>query len=92
MAKIFLSLTLLAYYSASALYVAYFLAQRESFYRWGVWALGVGLAVARRQRGQRRGAQNQPREKRRIGRILAHPQPQEGFSLHQQGDHEEQGG
>ena len=44
MAKIFLSLTLLAYYSASALSVSYFLAQRESFYRWGAWVLGVGLA------------------------------------------------
>jgi cytochrome c-type biogenesis protein CcsB len=44
MDKIFLSLTLLAYYSASALCIAYFLAQRESFCRWGAWVLGVGLA------------------------------------------------
>lgn len=44
MAKILLSLTLLAYYSASALYIAFFLAQRESFCRWGAWVLGVGLA------------------------------------------------
>jgi cytochrome c-type biogenesis protein CcsB len=44
MAEIFLSLTLIAYYSASALWVAFFLAQRDAFCRWGVWALGVGLA------------------------------------------------
>lgn len=44
MDKIFLSLTLLAYYSASALCIAYFLAQRESFCRWGAWVLGAGLA------------------------------------------------
>ncbi len=44
MDKIFLSLTLLAYYGASALCIAYFLAQRESFCRWGAWVLGVGLA------------------------------------------------
>lgn len=44
MAQVFLSLTLLAYYSASALYIAYFLAQRESICRWGAWGLGVGLA------------------------------------------------
>lgn len=44
MDKIFLSLTLLAYFSASALCIAYFLAQRESFCRWGAWVLGAGLA------------------------------------------------
>jgi cytochrome c-type biogenesis protein CcsB len=44
MTNIFLSLTLLAYYGASALCVAYFLAQREAFCRWGARALGVGLA------------------------------------------------
>ncbi len=44
MAQIFLSLTLMAYYSASALFVAYFLAQREPHCRWGAWVLGVGLA------------------------------------------------
>ena len=44
MAAIFFSLTLLAYYSASALFIAYFLAQRESFCRWGAWGLGIGLA------------------------------------------------
>ena len=44
MANVFFSLTLLAYYTASALCVAYFLAQRESFCRLGSWALGVGLA------------------------------------------------
>jgi cytochrome c-type biogenesis protein CcsB len=44
MANIFLSLTLLAYYGASALCVAYFLAQREAFCRWGARAMGVGLA------------------------------------------------
>ncbi len=44
MDKIFLSLTLLAYFSASALCIAYFLAQQESFCRWGAWILGAGLA------------------------------------------------
>jgi cytochrome c-type biogenesis protein CcsB len=44
MANVFLSLTLLAYYGASALCIAYFLAQRESFCRWGAALLGVGLA------------------------------------------------
>ena len=43
MANVFLSLTLLAYYSASALCVAYFLAQRESFCRLGAGMLAVGL-------------------------------------------------
>jgi cytochrome c-type biogenesis protein CcsB len=43
MANIFLSLTLLAYYTASALCVAYFLAQREAFCRWGAAVLGAGL-------------------------------------------------
>jgi cytochrome c-type biogenesis protein CcsB len=43
MANIFFSLTLLAYYSASALFIAYFLAQREAFCRWGAWVLGAGL-------------------------------------------------
>ena len=44
MANVFLSLTLLAYYGASALFIAYFLAQRESFCRWGAGVLAVGLA------------------------------------------------
>lgn len=44
MAQIFLSLTLLAYYSASALFIAYFVVQRDSFCRWGAWVLGAGLA------------------------------------------------
>lgn len=43
MVQVFLSLTLLAYYSASALFIAYFLVQRESFCRWGAWVLGAGL-------------------------------------------------
>jgi len=43
MANIFLSLTLLAYYSASALFIAYFLAQREAFCSWAARVLGVGL-------------------------------------------------
>jgi len=43
MANIFLSLTLLAYYTASALCIAYFLAQRESFCRLGAGVLAVGL-------------------------------------------------
>ena len=45
MAKIFLSLTLLAYYSASALSIAYFLAQREAFCSWGARILGAGLVA-----------------------------------------------
>ena len=44
MAKVFLSLTLLAYYSASALFIAYFVVQRETFCRWGSWVFGIGLA------------------------------------------------
>jgi|UniRef100_A0A7C3UZC9 cytochrome c-type biogenesis protein CcsB len=44
MADIFLSLTLLAYYSASALFIAYFLAQREAFCRVGAGVLAAGLA------------------------------------------------
>lgn len=43
MVQVFLSLTLLAYYSASALFIASFLVQRESFCRWGAWVLGAGL-------------------------------------------------
>ena len=43
MANILFSLTLLAYYSASALFIAYFLAQRESFCRLGTRVLAVGL-------------------------------------------------
>jgi len=44
MTQVFLSLTLLAYFSASALFIAYFLVQRDSFCRWGSWVLGAGLA------------------------------------------------
>jgi len=43
MAKIFLSLALLAYYSASALWIAFFLSQRERCCTFGTWVLGVGL-------------------------------------------------
>ena len=45
MANIFFSLTLLAYYGASALFIAYFLAQRESFCRLGTRVLAVGLGL-----------------------------------------------
>jgi cytochrome c-type biogenesis protein CcsB len=44
MQPLLLSLTLLAYYSASALWLAFFLAQRESYCRLGVWVLAGGLA------------------------------------------------
>jgi len=44
MAKVFFTLTLLAYYSASALFIAYFLVQRESFCRGGAWVTGLGWA------------------------------------------------
>jgi cytochrome c-type biogenesis protein CcsB len=44
MANVFLSLTLLAYYGASALFVAYFLAQRESLCPLGTRVLALGLA------------------------------------------------
>jgi len=43
MAKVFFTLTLMAYFGASALFVAYFLVQRESYCRWGAWVLGAGL-------------------------------------------------
>lgn len=44
MAKVFFSLTLIAYFSASVLFVAYFLAQRELLCRWGAGVIGLGLA------------------------------------------------
>jgi cytochrome c-type biogenesis protein CcsB len=44
MANVFLSLTLLAYYGASALFIAYFLAQRESLCPLGTRVLALGLA------------------------------------------------
>jgi cytochrome c-type biogenesis protein CcsB len=42
MAEIFLSLAVLAYFAASAVWIAFFLAQREGLCRWGVLALAGG--------------------------------------------------
>ena len=44
MNSLFLYLTLLAYFGATGLWLAYFLAQRESYYRAGVWVMAGGLA------------------------------------------------
>jgi cytochrome c-type biogenesis protein CcsB len=41
----FLYLTLIAYFGATGLWLAYFLAQRESYYRAGVWVMAGGLVV-----------------------------------------------
>ena len=45
MTPVFLYLTLAAYFSATGLWLAYFLAQRESCYRYGTWVMTAGLAV-----------------------------------------------
>ena len=45
MPNFFLYLTLIAYFGAIGLWLAYFLAQRESCYRAGVWVTAGGLAV-----------------------------------------------
>jgi cytochrome c-type biogenesis protein CcsB len=45
MVKVLLILTLLAYFSATGLWLAYFLAQRERYYRAGVWVMVGGLAL-----------------------------------------------
>jgi cytochrome c-type biogenesis protein CcsB len=45
MNNFFLYLTLMAYFGATGLWLAYFLAQRESYYRAGVWVMAGGLAV-----------------------------------------------
>ncbi len=44
MTESFLFLALLAYFGATALWLAFFLAQREAFCLYGAWALGAGLA------------------------------------------------
>ncbi len=41
----FLYLTLIAYFGATGLWLAYFLAQRESYYRAGAWVMAGGLAA-----------------------------------------------
>lgn len=43
MSSALIYLTLLAYFGATALWLAFFLAQRENFCRGGVWLLGIGL-------------------------------------------------
>jgi cytochrome c-type biogenesis protein CcsB len=43
MAKVLLGLTLVAYFGATALWLGFFLAQRESLCRWGAWVMGLGL-------------------------------------------------
>ncbi|HZE20823.1 MAG TPA: hypothetical protein VE082_02125, partial [Desulfobaccales bacterium] len=45
MYNFFLYLTLIAYFGATGLWLAYFLAQRESYYRTGVWVMAGGLVV-----------------------------------------------
>jgi cytochrome c-type biogenesis protein CcsB len=45
MNSLFLYLTLMAYFGATGLWLAYFLAQRESYYRAGVWVMAGGLLV-----------------------------------------------
>lgn len=43
MAQTFVTLALLCYYGAGALWIAYFLSQREVIYRWGVASLAAAL-------------------------------------------------
>ncbi|MFZ5450839.1 MAG: cytochrome c biogenesis protein CcsA [Thermodesulfobacteriota bacterium] len=43
MASALIYLTLIAYFGATALWLGFFLAQRENFCRGGVWLLGLGL-------------------------------------------------
>ncbi len=45
MPNLFLYLTLIAYFGATGLWLAYFLAQRESYYRAGAWVMAGGLVV-----------------------------------------------
>jgi cytochrome c-type biogenesis protein CcsB len=45
MNQLFLILTLAAYFGATGLWLAYFLAQRESYYRYGTWVMTGGLAA-----------------------------------------------
>jgi cytochrome c-type biogenesis protein CcsB len=44
MVNVLIYLTLLAYFGATALWLGFFLAQRENLYRAGVWVLAGGLA------------------------------------------------
>ncbi len=43
MVNILIYLTLIAYFGATALWLAFFLAQRENLCRAGAWLLGIGL-------------------------------------------------
>ena len=45
MSNFFLYLTLIAYFGATGLWLAYFLIQRESYYRAGAWVMAGGLVV-----------------------------------------------
>jgi cytochrome c-type biogenesis protein CcsB len=45
MHNLLLYLTLMAYFGATGLWLAYFLAQRESFYQAGAWVMAGGLVV-----------------------------------------------
>jgi len=45
MTNFFLLLTLMAYFGATGLWLAYFLVQRESYYRAGGWVMAGGLAL-----------------------------------------------
>ena len=44
MTNFFLHLTLFAYFGATGLWLLYFLAQREGYYRAGAWVMAAGLA------------------------------------------------
>ncbi len=44
MTNFFLYLTLIAYFGATGLWLAYFLVQREGYYRAGAWVMAGGLA------------------------------------------------
>jgi cytochrome c-type biogenesis protein CcsB len=45
MINLFLYLTLIAYFGATGLWLAYFLIQRESYYRAGAWVMAGGLVI-----------------------------------------------
>jgi len=45
MANFFLLLTLIAYFGATGLWLAYFLIQRESYYQAGAWVMAGGLVL-----------------------------------------------
>ena len=44
MNSLFLYLTLFAYFGATGLWLLYFLAQRQGYYRAGAWVMAGGLA------------------------------------------------